>query len=388
MPIATKRWPWVVLAAAGLAAVLRLTLVPSTGQDTGTFETCVLCGELGLSDFLGNIALFMPAAAGLYLAGVRARTTIALLFALSASIELAQLWIPGRDSALGDVLSNTLGAALAVGLAYWLPKRRRTTRSSLVAAACAIGAMAAIGFTFAPSFPRTIYYGQWTPDLGQYETYRGEVLSAEIGGLPMHSWRLGNSKTVRSLLLAGDTVRVKAVAGPEPSAVAPIFNIYDIDHNEILLLGADRGDLVTHVRLRATDLLLRQPDLRWREALAGVKPGDTISLAFRRYRPGVCVALNGRERCGMAYTLGEAWGMIQFPDGLSGADRTALDVLFMIGLGLCAGLFIQRRPAGYLAAAAIVAGAVMVPILVGLGATPVLQVGGLAAGLGGGMFIP
>lgn len=388
MPGEQRRWPWIALAVAAGAFILSVTLLPSNNLDTGTFHTCVLCGELGLSDFIGNIVLFMPLAAALYLAGVPGRKTIALLFALSGSIELAQLWIPGRESAFGDLVSNTLGAAAGVGFAHWVPRRARSARAGFAAAAGAIVVMAAICAAFAPSFPRSLYYGQWTPDLGQYETYQGRVLSAEIAGMAMPSWRLKDSKAVRRALLAGEGVRVSAVAGPPPAAPSPVFNIYDQHRNEILFLGADGRDLVTHVRLLATDLLLRQPDLRWRGALDGVKAGDTLRLGWRRGSPGYCLALNGRERCGLAYTVGEAWGLIQFPPGLSRADHVALGLLFMAGLGLAAGLFPKRDAAGVTAIGLVLVAAVALPALTGLAPTPLAQLAALAAGLFGGARLP
>ena len=319
---------------------------------------------------------------------MRGWKVVGLLFLLSTTIELVQLRIPGRESALGDMVANTLGALAGVGLAWWLPRRHRSARAGFVAAAAVLGLIAAIGFAFTPSFPRTIYFGQWTPELGQYETYRGKVLSAQIGGMQLHSWSVPDSKVVRDRLLGGEMLRVTAVAGPRTGAVAPVFNIYDDGPREIVLLGADGGDLVLHVRLHATDLLLRQPDLRWRGALAAVKTGDTIALGFRRAPPGYCLSLNGRERCRFAYTAGQAWGLIQFFPRLSARTQSALSVLFMVVLGICMGGFVRRDAAGYVAIGVVLAGAVVVPMLFGLAPTPLLQLGGLAAGIAGAAFIP
>ena len=384
----TKHWPWAALAGAALGFILRVTLVPTHDPDTGTFHLCLLCGELGLADFIGNVLLFMPLAGALYRVGLPGRKTIAALFVLSLSIEIAQLFVPGRESALGDVVANTVGAAAGVGLAYWLPRRPRSARSGWAAAVALVAAMVGIGLAFRPSFPRTFYYGQWTPDLGQYETYQGKVVNAELGGMVLHSWRVDDSRAVRRHLLDGDSLRVTAVAGPPPGATSPIFNVYDDHQREIVLLGADGNDLVTHVRLRATDLLLRQPDLRWRDALLGLVRGDTLRLGWRRAAPGYCLMLAGRERCGLAYTLGDAWGFVQFEPRLPGAAHASLDVWFMALLGLCAGLFLKRDVAGYAAAGVVLLAAVALPPLLGLAATPLVQLVALAVGLFGGDLIP
>jgi len=385
---ASKRWLWSLVALVSLALIFRFTLLPTSDPDTGTIHWCLLCGELGLSDTVGNIALFAPLAVGLYCAGMRGWKVVGLLFLLSTTIELVQLRIPGRESALGDVVSNTLGAIAGVGLAWWLPRRRRSAMAGFVAAAAVLGLIIAIGFVFRPSFPRTTYFGQWTPELGQYETYRGKVLGAQIGGMQLHSWSVPDSKAVRDRLLGGEILRVTAVAGPRTRALAPVFSIFDAEQSEIALLGADGGDLVLHVRLRATDWLLRQPDLRWRGALAAVSAGDTMALGFRRASPGFCLSLNGWERCGLAYTAGQAWGLIQFFPRLSAASQAAFSVLFMVVLGMCVGGFVRRDAAGYLAAGVVLGGALVVPMLFGLAPTPLVQLGGLAAGIAGAAFIP
>ena len=388
MTPAWKRRLWILVAMAGLVLIFRVTLLPTSDPDTGTFHWCLMCGALGLSDTIGNVVLFAPLAVALFCAGMRWWKVVGLLFLLSTTIELVQLGIPGRESALGDVLSNTAGALAGVGLAWWLPRRRRSARAGFVAAAAAVGLIGATGFAFEPSFPRTIYYGQWTNPVGAYDTYEGKVLSAGIAGAALPPWRLDDSRTVRQGLLDGAPLRVRAVAGPSPRALAPIFNIYDDRQREVLLLGADRDDLVLHLRLRATDLLLRQPDLRWRGALAAVTAGDTIVLELRRAAPGYCLSLNDREHCGMAYTAGQAWGLIQFFPRLPASIQTGFSVLFMAVLGMCVGLFVRRDAAGYLAVGVVLAGALVVPLLVGLAVTPPLELGGLALGLAGAAFFP
>ncbi|MGN6325859.1 VanZ family protein [Pseudolysinimonas sp.] len=77
-------------------------------------------------EFAANVALFVPF--GLLLAGLlrRGRRWIALLICIagSAAIEIGQgLFLPDRFASLGDVLANSLGAAIGV-LVVWLISRR------------------------------------------------------------------------------------------------------------------------------------------------------------------------------------------------------------------------------------------------------------------------
>ena len=385
---ARKRWSGIALLIASLGFILRVTLVPASGPDTGAFQWCLLCGSFGLSDAIANIALFVPLGIALRCSGVSGRRTIALALLLSTAIEIAQLWIPGRESTLGDIVTNTTGAALGVGLWAWYPVRRRFRLSGIVAAAAALAVIAGTGLLLRPSFPPTVYYGQWTADLGMYDWYRGKVLSADIGGSPLPSWRLQDSRMVRQRLMAGEPLRVRAVAGPRTDRLGPLFSIFDEQRREILLVGVDRDDLVFTVSTSAVDLRLRQPELRWSHALVAVAPGDTLVISAWRTRKGYCLQLNGRSRCGLAYATDQLWRLIaSLPHRFAG-DETVVGYVFMALLGLPAGLLAPRRAAGGLAAAALLLGAVLLPPSVGLATIPSLDIAALALGIAAGALVP
>ncbi len=249
--------------------------------------------------------------------------------------------------------------------------------------------MAGTALALQPSFPATPYYGQWTADLGYYAWYRGEVLSAEMDGMQLPWWRLADSRRVRSDLLAGEPLLVRAVAGPRTDRLAPIFSIYDAERREILLVGADRDDLVLHVRARATDALLRQPELRWPRAMAGVVPGDTLTIGVRRAGTGYCLSLGRRgEQCGLAFTLGETWALVQFSPHLPGAAEDALDALVMAALAFAVGALAPRRRATLAVMATLLAGALLLPPLLDLGPTPPLQLAALLVGAALGLVAP
>ncbi|MGA2382672.1 MAG: VanZ family protein [Gemmatimonadales bacterium] len=380
-PAARKRWLCATLLIASLGVVLGATLVPGSGPDTGTFQWCVLCGDFGLADAIANVVLFVPLGIALGCSAVSARKTVALALLLSTAIEIAQLWIPGRESTLADIIWNTTGAAVGVGFVCWYPARRRFRLGGLVAATAVLAVIAGAGLLLRPAFPPTIYYGQWTAQLGQFEWYRGKVLEAEIGGMQLPSWRLQDSKGVREQLSAGERLRVRAIAGPRTERLAPLFSIFDEQQREILLVGVDRDDLVLQVSTHAGDLRLDQPDLRWRGALVRLAPGDTINLELRGARSGYCLRLNSRERCGLDYTAGQAWGLVQFVPSMGAAGQAALDCLFMFLLGLPVGLTVRRNRYGYAAVAIVVAGVLALPPLLGLAPTPPLQVAALALGV-------
>jgi hypothetical protein len=362
--------------------ILAATLVPVSGPGPAGFQWRLLVGEFDLSDVINNVVLFVPLAVAMRCSGVPAGKTVALCALLSATIEFAQLRVvPGRDASLSDLLSNTLGAVSGVALVRWLPARRRSALRGVAAAVLSVAVIAGIGLLDLPSLPPTAWYGQWTANLGQYAWYRGRVLDAGIGGLPLPSWRLADARAVREALLAGAPLHVRAVAGPRTDRLAPLFSIFDASRREIVLVGPDRDDLVFLLRRRAVDVFLRRMELRWRGALAGVVQGDTLTVSVRRGRGGYCLGVNGHERCGLAHTAGQAWSLFQSYPGLAPAAQAFLACLTMFLLGLPVGGVTERRGWGWAGPVALLVGAVGVPALVGLAPTPLAELAALSLGV-------
>ena len=205
-------FPRVFLAVAVLA-VLIATLTPMGGEKPRV-TLCLVCGERWASDVLLNLILYAPVGIALALCGWRGPRAVIIPAILAASIEVAQIWIPGRAPSLGDVTFNTLGAALGVMLvrssSVWLRQEGRFKPALAVcAAATAVAALAATGMLLRPDFPRSAYWGQWTPDLGNMARYRGLVLSARLGPRSLSQGRLDGSHQVRDLLLARAPLEVR-----------------------------------------------------------------------------------------------------------------------------------------------------------------------------------
>ena len=92
-----------------------------------------------LIDGLGNLVVFMPLGAALdralrdnIVSNAKRIITVALLGgALSAVYEITQLWIPGRVTAVDDVIINTAGAILgAVLIQSWHLRKQNKSRSA------------------------------------------------------------------------------------------------------------------------------------------------------------------------------------------------------------------------------------------------------------------
>lgn len=123
---------WVVFAPAsdatqvtGIVATLA-RLVADGGVVTFSEAYTVL-------EFLANVALFVPFGVLWQFAAPRLRpmAVVALGLATSAGVELVQLLLPSRVSSVSDIVANTLGAALGVGVAAFVNARRdaRTRRA-------------------------------------------------------------------------------------------------------------------------------------------------------------------------------------------------------------------------------------------------------------------
>ena len=176
-----------VAAFALLGLVLFLTLFPEPPSEGSKAGGCFWCGHYALADAILNLLLFLPIG---FLLGLRHKgshvRTWAGLTALAVLIEVAQLFIPGRFATLSDILMNSAGAAIGIGLAnQWRrgPVLRGRVTGGMTIVAGIVAACVTLGSTLllSPSLPESGWFGQWTPDLGHYEQYDGEVLDARVG---------------------------------------------------------------------------------------------------------------------------------------------------------------------------------------------------------------
>ena len=261
---------------------------------------------------------------------------------LSITTEVLQGVIPGRYPTLGDVVYNAVGAATGIGLAaitkqlLW-PSRRLAGALAVCTGVAAAGLLFMAGVLLAPSFPTTIYYGQWTADLHYMEAYEGRVLEASLGSMFLGSERTSNPELAVDLLSSGAPLTTQAVAGPAPPTLAPIVSILDESAVEILVLGADVTDLVLRVRYRANEFRLDRPDLRVRQAFAATRPGDTIRLRVENTPEGYSFWLDEREYEPLRHTPGEGWALLFHPEQTAPWVDSTLSLAWVAGPLILAG---------------------------------------------------
>ncbi len=381
---------WATWAAT--AVILIATLTPA-GSGIGARPGpafCLACGSRGLADLLLNIALFTPFGAALAVRRGGVVRPVVRGGLLSFGIEVAQHFIPGRDPNLADVACNTLGAAVGVALVvtagWWLapPPRRAAVLcagSMLLAFATLLGA----GLLLAPSLPETTYYGQWTARFQDMAHYEGRVVAASVGGLPIESRRVSDSDALRERLARGEELSVEAIAGPPPNGLAPIFSIYDDLGREIVLLGVEGEEVVLRMRTKAAELKLDQPDVTLPAAFRGIESGEMVRLRLRRSGRGYCFEVNDSHTCSLGFGLEDGWGVLYFDGDFSLRLREVLGLVWLAALFVPAGFWIRGMRDAAVVCACIVAGLTLLPLAVGLLATPALGYVAAFAGIGAGV---
>ncbi|MDH4046221.1 MAG: VanZ family protein, partial [Gemmatimonadota bacterium] len=377
-----------IVVALAVVAIAAATLSPNLGPRSYATIACIVCGERGWADAVVNVILFMPLGIGLALASVRARHALLIGALLSALVELAQLTvIAGRDPSIGDVLFNAIGAWLGAGLVFLALEvtrmdGRSAARLSVAAALDLSLAVLATGWLLQPSFPRTAYWGQWTPNLGHLEWYRGKVQAATIAGREVRSRRIAESGWVRDTLLAGGRIEVVATAGPPVPALASLFSIFDVNQQGIIILGPDRDDLVLWYRTHSTAWRLDQPDIRLGGGWGAPLLGSRITVSAWAPSPGTWCLVGPADRtCEAGFTLGHGWGLLFYAESFPPWLRSLLAVGWVAVLTITTGFLLRRRWESAVALVIALAALAVLPGLVDLRPTPVLEFAGAGLGL-------
>jgi VanZ family protein len=338
-----------------------------------------LLGIGWLADCIRNLALFAPIGAMLVAAGRTTRSAIAIGLALSLAIEVVQLAIPGRFASPLDLVSNTLGTTLGVGLASgWrdllYPSGKLATRLSLTASTASACLMLTTAWLFQPVFPDATYFGGWTLDLGHFELYSGRVLEARVGTLPIPAaGRVSDTPAFRQLLSADAPVLIRAIAGTPPSRLSALVTIHDEHQHEILLLGIEGEDFLIRRLLRAYHFGFENPALRAQSILEGLAPEEPFSLTIDGDGPRRQLTLTSAATRTLGWTPGRAWALlVALPTRWQPAAR-ALDIGWIALLFFPAAFWARRRAVRWLGVGALFLTLAALPQIGGIGAVPLRE---------------
>lgn len=306
------------LAVVGLLTICLATLWPAPEEAVRAGATplyCIVCGDTGGVDVFLNLLLFVPFGLGLSLAGFSQRRTTALAFILSLVVELLQMKVvAGRDASLGDLLMNTAGGGIGalIGSIWPLlvrPARPTGRRLALGYALVLWWIWAGTAWALGPSFPQGApWFGGWAPEFGNYQEFKGKVLSVTAGGEPLLPGPALDLPRLEDAVTAHPELHVTAELGPPPAGLAPIGVIVDGERRTVLLIGQDRNDLVFGYRMRASILRLRNPLFRLHQGMVG-SVGDSIS-AIGALRSGAVELTADKEgvRSHHRQPLNASWG--------------------------------------------------------------------------------
>jgi len=365
------------LSILSTAAILYLTLKPGIGQVAEGWSYTLSSGDAALAELIQNLILFIPLGICLTLAGVRPRYVVLIGALLSFGVEFAQRSIPGRDPSFGDIFSNTVSTAIGTLLVatarswLWAPPRRSAWQARATAV-IAVLAWLGTGLMLRQSFPPPPYSTVPTPSLQHFGNYDGEVV------------------TVRP---RPGALEVVAVAAPYvPQKTSPLIALIDSQQTRVVMLSIDGTDLTLRYSMPALRYTLEQPDLRLRGALRSVAPGDTFVAATWHDSTNICLRLNALERCHLGYTIGDGWKLIYFPEEAPAWMLGLINTLWMMGCVIGVGFWAARsrggeHGAGGIALTVVILGLLMVPLVTGLNATPVIEWIGALAGLGAGYLV-
>jgi hypothetical protein len=150
-----------IAVAAILLVILAITLSPLGTGPPLKFSFELGGGHRWLSDGILNLCLFVPLGVAL---GWNARSPAKAVLCgllLSTSVEVAQMWMPGRDPSLSDIVANTTGTAVGalIGLrprAWLVPDARGSVALTVLAVGATMLVMLLTAVLAAPEGPVVI----------------------------------------------------------------------------------------------------------------------------------------------------------------------------------------------------------------------------------------
>lgn len=340
--------------------------------------------------FALNLIMFVPLGYALGRAARRRGATIVMAaLAVSLSIEVAQVFLPGRHASAMDVLANTLGAYLgfrlsrrplpAAGSHTWLALMGLWAVANLVV----VHANDDLGLEgWDPRFMLRV-----GDEITGGRAYRGAILGARlcVGRPPGEDCMelsedvLGPAPGWAARAEATGALRLEVVATPDDSLqVGPARLVtWSRDASERnVTLGQVGEDAVLRVRTRGSSPNGTWPSVRFPNAFSGVQPGDTV-VAVATWLDGWArleVQSRGwRYEERFARRPADLYGFAESGEFVEPREPGYRDILVMVAVTVPAGLLAAGAVAGLLASAsALIAVASTALLLPSLIATPPL----------------
>ncbi|HEV7703057.1 MAG TPA: VanZ family protein [Gemmatimonadaceae bacterium] len=320
-----------------------LTLTPQYQATKAPVSFCLLCGDTSILDAILNVVLFIPFGMGMRLAGISRRRIFAIALVTTVTVETLQYWIPGRDSSLGDVITNSSGAVIGALCAdIWrvvlLPSVRQAKRLAWGWTMLWVVLLTVSAELAHISLPSTIGWGEWKPPLLHHDYFPGKVVSATAGGLPSPEG-IGPANADVRRRLSSDSVVVQAtvLSAIATGPVSAIATVYDYNRSQIFMLGQRKGNLIFSLRMRTADARVATPDIRLDSVFPRhrSKTPDTVFVAggLIHHQLWISATRNGvrRERT-QPVDAGLGWSYMLPFEYEYGDEARWLTVLWVAGL--------------------------------------------------------
>jgi hypothetical protein len=317
-----------ILGALGLIGLATLRPMPVSSHP-GAVET------LGAADRVANILLFLPLGITLQWAKIRWRRATALGFALSVSIELVQMLIPGRFPNPLDVLTNTIGSALGTQIPRLL-SAHATARNAGLAWGAAVAMLGGLAILAQPSAPPGPYTVARIPPNSAGHTYDGDLLEATLGGEVVEAAALHG-------LSNGAPLQITLRLGRGLSEPRPLLEIRGAHRRHLALISAGGPDLIWRVGDLGNRLGFASTAHRWPDLWFGRAAGQLTTLRLSVEREGVCVRAGHTARCGQGQTPSRGWARVHALQQPPPWFNALLDALWTLGWGLILGWWAPSR---------------------------------------------
>jgi len=336
-----RRRSWVTVFVFGLwaASVAWLTLKPNALNNGLALDDflCLWCSSRPGADKVLNWVLFIPGGLALCeLLGLRRAIFVGAV--LTLSIEMAQGAIPGRHPSLSDMVLNSAGAATGA----WIHRIGPSPGLLRIGGVVAVVLWLLPAVLLAPRPGDAPLVALWAPSFSGEPTYQGEVLQAQIDGMPVR-WTIDDSGAVRLAIARRAPVTLDLRAGPPDRGTAAVFGVWDINMQPHVVLSARHDDLHVTWWSLARTLGLEHPALRARGAFAGVSQGDPVRVETVHEAGTWCVRIDGRSLCDISPRLSDGWALFMDRDGLHGGARRAVSWTWALLLGVVLGIPLAGR---------------------------------------------
>lgn len=388
-------------------ATLGPVSIRTPGPDLSSL--CLLCGEAGTMDFTLNVVLFVPLGLGvaLWSAGRLPMLTAAVMLGLlSLSIELLQATIiVGRHAALGDLIANTLGGVIGLSLPRsWRgallppPGWGRLLAWFTFGTGLMVPMATALLLRPSPGRPGQVWHGQWAHVLGGLVPFEGQVLEVRLDTLAVPRYRLPDAQAFRETWHTPLVFEARVLAGPMVDGRAQVAAIADGTGGWVAAIWQEGPDAILSLRLRTSDVRLRTPWVRLRDALsvpAGMPVTLRVTVQQDRIRASATPVSAPPRLTEIRLSPNLTWALFwpwdtAFTSYPAGRTLIWVAAWFSVVAGLmtwwCQGAGMRRLPWA-LAPASILAVEAAIPAVTGMGPIPAREWAAAALGGLGGVVV-